>query len=229
MACVRRVVRSRPPHDHSSSMRNLFSALGALLILLSFGGLLALVMPAPVTASLSAPLRSLAGLVTHSGVAENVTLPVDTGAPSARPITRLVISDIQLDTPVVPSPLVERDGVTTWDVPPIVAGHAQGTPGAGETGNAVLLGHVTSLHLGNVFEQLNELRAGQTILVYSGQQRFTYRVSDVSNVSRTQVGVLEPTSTRTLTLVTCAGLWVPADHDYAERLIVRATLTDPPS
>ncbi|MGI9147653.1 MAG: sortase [Chloroflexota bacterium] len=207
-------------------MRKLLSALGALLIVLSLCGSVLLVMPPSEAAP--EPLRSIAAFVTRveGADAPSSTIPVDTGAASVRPITRLVISDIQLDTQVVPSPLVERDGVTTWDVPPIVAGHAQGTPGAGESGNAVLLGHVTSLHLGNVFEQLNQLQAGELILVYSDQQSFTYRVSDVSSVARTDTGVLDPTSTPTLTLITCTGLWLPAAHDYAERLIVRATLTN---
>lgn len=208
-------------------MRNLASRLGALLILLSLGGSVLLVIPPPAVAP--APLRSIAAFVTRVAGAGNAVpneIPLDTGPPSARPITRLTISDIDLDSQVVPSPLVERDGVTTWEVPPIVVGHAQGTPGAGESGNAVLLGHVTSLHLGNVFEHLDQLHAGAAILVYSDQQRFTYHVADVSNVSRTDVGVLDPTSVPTLTLVTCTGLWLPAAHDYAERLIVRATLTD---
>ncbi|MDQ6674660.1 MAG: sortase [Chloroflexota bacterium] len=206
-------------------MRSLASALGALLILVSLCGSALLVIPPPETAP--APLRSIAALITRVGGTDAAPLgiPVDTGPASPRPITRLVIPDIQMDTQVVESPLVERDGVTTWDVPPIVAGHAQGTPGAGESGNAVLLGHVTSLHLGNVFEQLNELRGGETILVYSDQQRFAYRVSEVSNVSRTATGVLDPTPTPTLTLVTCAGLWLATAHDYAERLIVHASLT----
>src|SRR5258708_27206758 len=75
-------------------------------------------------------------------------------------ITRLVIPSIDLDAAVVPAPLVEHDGVTTWDIPKFVAGHAEGSAGAGEPGNSVLIVHVTTLTLGHAFEDLDKLRSG---------------------------------------------------------------------
>jgi hypothetical protein len=78
-----------------------------------------------------------------------------TPTPEARrPITRLVITSIDLDTDVVAAPLVDSAGVQTWQVPAFKAGHAQDTAGAGQRGNAILIGHVSSLNSGDVFKNL---------------------------------------------------------------------------
>ena len=141
------------------------------------------------------------------------------------PITRLVIPGIDLDTAVAPAPLVEHAGTTTWDVPKFVAGHAEGTPGAGEPGNAILIGHVSSITLGNVFEHLDRVHAGDHVRVFSAQREFNYQVSSVRSVSRSDVSVLDRTDTPALTLITCTGLWLPTVWDYTERLVVRAELS----
>jgi LPXTG-site transpeptidase (sortase) family protein len=141
-----------------------------------------------------------------------------------RPITRVVIPDISLDAPAVAAGLVERGGAITWDVPPFKIGHAQETAGAGDVGNAVLVGHVTSRSLGNVFEHLHEVAPGDAVEVFSNDRQFTYRVVDVRTVGRTDVSVVQTTVTPSVTLLTCTGLWLPLLNDYAERVVVRAEL-----
>ena len=141
------------------------------------------------------------------------------------PITRLVIPQIDLDTGVVLAPLVEHAGTTTWDVPRFVAGHAEGTPGAGGPGNAIVIGHVTSVTLGNVFEHLDRVHASDRVSVFSAQREFEYRVVSVRSVSRSDVSVLDSTDTPALTLITCTGLWLPTVWDYTERLVVSAELS----
>jgi sortase A len=171
------------------------------------------------------------------------TAPVETVAPtplpseptpiavahddSARPITWLAIPRINLQTQVVPAHLVEDGDSVTWDIPKFVAGHAESTAGAGQVGNAVVLGHLISRTLGNVFENLDRTRPGDVLHVRSGAQEFNYTVVDVRNVDRLDVDVLDPTSTPTITLITCAGVWNPLLHDYMERLIVRGELMSP--
>jgi len=140
------------------------------------------------------------------------------------PITRLVISTLKLDTPVVPTPLVDHDGASTWEVPKFVVGHAQGTAYAGQVGNSLLIGHLTSLTLGNVFEHLNGIRPGALVQVFSADHEFDYRVSTVRSVSRTDLSVLEPGTVPSLTLLTCTGVWLPTVGDYSERLVVNAEL-----
>jgi sortase A len=148
-------------------------------------------------------------------------------APAAsRPITRVVIPSISLDAPSVPAGLIKRGGAVTWDVPAFKIGHAQDTAGAGRAGNAVLVGHVTSRNVGNVFAHLHEVRIGDAVQVFNAQQRFAYRVVNVRTVSRADVSVVETTDTPSLTLVTCTGLWLPLVNDYAERLAVRAELVE---
>jgi LPXTG-site transpeptidase (sortase) family protein len=139
------------------------------------------------------------------------------------PISRIAIPSIKLEAEVVVAPFVDRDG-GTWDVPPYKAGHAQLTPGAGEVGNTVIFGHLTSLTLGNVFEHLDRTQAGDVVRLYTGDRSFDYRITQVRRVARDDVSVLNPTDKPAVTLITCAGIWLPFVHDYSERLVVRGDL-----
>jgi LPXTG-site transpeptidase (sortase) family protein len=202
--------------------------------------------PAPATPTAQAALISVAASALATPTPQAAPLPVETPIPteapaptaapppvgainpkSGRPITWLAIPRIHLQTEVVPADLVAQDDSVTWQIPKFVAGHAESTAGAGEVGNAVVLGHLVSRSLGNVFENLNRTRPGDLVRVGSGADEFDYTVTDVANVDRTDVEVLDPTATPTITLVTCAGLWNPILGDYMERLIVRAQLTSP--
>ena len=151
-------------------------------------------------------------------------VPAPTQVPSYE-ITRLVLPRIKLETDVVPAPLVQKDDDSlTWDVPPFVAGHADGTAGAGEIGNAVLFGHVTSRSLGNVFLTLDKAKVDDEVQVFSGSRMFEYRVVEVHAVARDDVSVLDPTDSSSISLITCTGTWNPVIWDYMQRLVVRAEL-----
>jgi len=131
---------------------------------------------------------------------------------------------ISLRAEVVPAKLVPTDGGLTWEVPAFKAGHAEASAGAGETGNAVLFGHVVSKHLGNVFKDLDKIRVGDRVQVLSERQEFDYEVVDVREVDRTDVSVVQPTAKPSISLITCTGLWLPPVRDFAKRLVVRAEL-----
>jgi len=149
-----------------------------------------------------------------------------TTAATPQPITGIAIDRIGLQADVVESPLIERDGALTWEVPAFKVGHAEGTAGAREPGNAVLLGHVTSVRSGNVFATLDQVVVGDLVGVRSGSQSFPYAVVSVDRVDRTDSTVLDQqTSTPTVSLVTCTGVWLPTIWDYTERLVVRAQLS----
>jgi sortase A len=157
--------------------------------------------------------------------AKQASIADPTATPTSnRPVTRVVIPSISLDAPSVPVGLVRQDSAVTWDVPPFKIGYALETGGAGDPGNAVLVGHVTSRSLGNVFEHLHEVRVGDAVQLFSDQAQFTYRVVDVRTVARNDVSVVEPTATPSATLITCTGAWIPVLNDYAQRLVVRAEL-----
>jgi LPXTG-site transpeptidase (sortase) family protein len=142
----------------------------------------------------------------------------------ARPITHLEIPSIELSADVVPADLVAVDGGYTWQVPAFSVGHAETTAGAGQPGNAVLLGHVTSLHSGNVFQDLDRVHTGDTVQVFSDADEFVYQVVSTSRVPRSDSSVLQPTSATGVTLITCTGMWLPTIWDYTERLVVYAEL-----
>jgi sortase A len=124
----------------------------------------------------------------------------------------------------VPSKFVYLAQGGTWQVPAFKVGHAEFTGGAGQVGNAVLLGHVASRGLGNVFENLEHARVGDHLEISGRSGGFTYQVVDVLRVPRTEVSVLQPTDTPAISLITCTGLWLPNLQDYAERIVVRGEL-----
>jgi LPXTG-site transpeptidase (sortase) family protein len=123
---------------------------------------------------------------------------------------------------VVFAPLVRQGNDTTWAVPAYRVGHAQYTAGAGDVGNVVLIGHVSSLDAGSVFHDLHLMQMGDTIFVDSRVASYKYVVSYSKIVARSDVSVASWTPDRSLTLITCAGSWVPAIDDYASRLVIRA-------
>ena len=95
---------------------------------------------------------------------------------------------------------------------------------AREVGNAVLMGHISSIHSGDVFKNLNRLQVGDQIDVFSGERRFTYHVDEVRADPRADVEMVEPTTEPVISLFTCTGTWNPVIWDFTERLFVRARL-----
>lgn len=143
---------------------------------------------------------------------------------TARPISHIRIDRLSLDAQVVPARMVESGDALTWEVPKFRAGHAERTAGAGDLGNAVLLGHVSSRTSGNVFADLEEARVGDEIQVESPDGVFVYHVTETMVVDREDTTLLKSTPTPTLTLVTCTGIWNPLIWEYEQRFVVRAEL-----
>jgi sortase A len=170
----------------------------------------------PQTAAVEAPAED--GMEPYADV-EGEPAPV-----AFEPITRIRMPRLQIDSEVVPSPFVQVADSGTWEVPAFKVGHAEYTAGAGQLGNAVLFGHVTSRSLGNVFQSLERARRGDLVEISSGDEDFTYEVVEIRKVPRTDVSVVEPTDSASASLITCTGLWLPYLNDYAERLVVRAEL-----
>lgn len=132
---------------------------------------------------------------------------------SAPEPTHLAIPAIELDTPITEVFVV--DGA--WEVADYAAGYLHGTGLPGEIGNAVLAGHAGLR--GAVFRDLGRLAAGDEILIDAAGWRYRYRVRESKNVYPTQIEVLDPTPTATLTLMTCTN-W------DTQRLVVVADLVD---
>ena len=136
-----------------------------------------------------------------------------------RPATRLVIPAMDLDVPVTISPIVNQ----TWQVDHLGTewvGHLEGTASPGDSSNVVLAGHVTVAH--NVFGPfagLGQLEAGDPIILYVGNQAYTYVVDHRQLVNRTDIHVAYPSDIAQVTLITCSN-WSDELGAYQERLIV---------
>lgn len=178
-------------------------------------GMLAAAPPSAPTPTAPLPTRTPSPAITPVALTAGLT---------RAPITRLLVPRIRLDAGVVPSQLISENGALTWEVPAFRVGHGVYTAGAGEPGNGVLIGHVSSLNLGNVFRDLNRVRMGDVLQVFSEDRGFDYVVTEVREVPRTDLSLLASREGAAVTLVTCVGQWLPDIRDYAERLIVRATL-----
>lgn len=97
-------------------------------------------------------------------------------------------------------------------------GHFEGTAMPGEKGNCSIAGH-RSYTYSQFFNRLDELTAGDEIIIKTSGGTFRYVVYDKFVVEPSRVEVLNATADATLTLVTCTPIRV-ATH----RLIVKAKL-----
>src|SRR5438067_270543 len=139
-------------------LNRLLGAAGNLLIVSALAGLLILDVSL-IGASLSQGSVEDAEELASDLVEEAAEpQPIHLSATEA-PITRVEIARIGLRSPVVLSKYLDSDG-GTWEIPAFRVGHAEFTAGAGQPGNAVLLGHLTSIGVGQVFRDLNRVRVG---------------------------------------------------------------------
>lgn len=98
----------------------------------------------------------------------------------------------------------------------------------GEPGTTVIAGHFNnSLGLAGVFERLNQIELGDTIVVHgeSGEARYVVRelsVHDASNAPLEQL--FATTGASRLVLITCDGAWDRGTRTYDKRLIVVAEM-----
>ncbi len=56
---------------------------------------------------------------------------------------------------------------------------------------------------GEVFRDLDQLKPGDEVVVYTGQRAYTYVVTGWKVVEPTQVEVMDPSSHASLTLISC--------------------------
>ncbi len=147
--------------------------------------------------------------------------------------SRLVIPAIKVDTPVVElgwSKKKTSDGsiFSEWDVAEYAAGWHKNSSLPGGTGNIVMSGHNNIL--GSVFRELDLLKRGDPISVYSGGNEYAYEVDEVlilpekfASVEQRQANVeyIEATEDNRLTLVSC---WPRNDNTHRVVVIARPKL-----
>lgn len=88
-----------------------------------------------------------------------------------------------------------------WEELKFGIGQVMGTALPGETGNGVYAAHNDIF--GEYFRHLDQLRPGDEILIYTASQEFRYIVREWRIVEPTEVSVMDPTPTPTITLISC--------------------------
>lgn len=152
-------------------------------------------------------------------------VPTDTAAESGpsptalpaeskvEPIATIRIPSIKLMLPVL-------EGATQKNMKSAAA-HLKETAPIGEIGNAAIAAHRMRAK-GKLFNRLNEVKAGDEIIIETKTGKFTYIVYDTSIVLPTDVSVLNYNDKdKRLTLITCDPV-----VDPTHRLIVHAAIKE---
>lgn len=134
-------------------------------------------------------------------------LPIPTPGPKQG--IRIQIPSIDVDAPIV-----QGDG---WEQLKKGVGQTIGTPHPGEDGNIVLSAHNDIF--GEIFRDLDKLKTGDKIVLYTSQRPYTYVIRDTSIVEPTQVGVMAPSDDPEITLISCYPYLVDD-----KRIVVKAEL-----
>jgi LPXTG-site transpeptidase (sortase) family protein len=186
--------------------------------------------------------RRSRGLVAWAGIATAAVLgigvlywwvnrPAPPPAPEAEPVVAeeepfpevsLVIPQIGIEAEMIEAPFVARQ----WDISRLTdeVAHLAGTAFPGDSGNAVLAGHITIPGAGwGPFQELEILEPGDRIFIERDGETYVYEVTELMVVDRTEVSVAFPTEDTRLTLITCSG-WDEELDDYVQRIVVVAHL-----
>ncbi|MEV4824096.1 class F sortase [Micromonospora sp. NPDC049274] len=156
-------------------------------------------------------------------------------APDLAPLPRAAPVQVRIPAIGVRAEIVAVgvDAAGVLEVPPLdkptVAGWYRHGVSPGETGNAVLVGHVDSPAGPAVFFDLGRLRAGQEIQVTRADTRVTtFTVDGVHAYPKNAFPsglVYGPADAAGLRLITCGGPFDDATGNYVDNIVVFATRT----
>ena len=191
--------------------RSLRAAEGILLLV----GVLALGAYAAVHVSAAREQKALA-----QELEQQFSRKASSAAASPTPMHTVVRSGsvvARIEVPRLGMSTMAREGADALTLSKAV-GHVPDTALPGEPGNAAFAGHRDTF-----FRPLKGIRKGDEIVVTTAAGQYVYAVDETRVVKPSDVWVLEPTGTATLTLVTC----YPFNYIGAapDRFIVRATRT----
>lgn len=109
------------------------------------------------------------------------------------------------------------EGVRYEDIKYVV-GHFPGSPMPGEKGNFSIAGHRIS-YFGQAFKDIDKLEKGDKVKVTYNGKEYTYKVTDMYEVTPDETEALNPTKDATITIVTCT-------TDAKNRVIVKGKLVE---
>jgi sortase A len=139
----------------------------------------------------------------------NLALPT----PGPQQAVRMQIPAIKVDAPVV-----QGDG---WEQLKKGIGQHLGTPNPGQKGNLVVSAHNDIF--GQIFRDLDRLKPGDTVVVFTNTRTYTYVVRQTRIVEPTSIEVMSSTNDPVLTLISC----YPYRVDN-KRIVVTAALQEAP-
>jgi len=177
-----------------------------------------------LAASITLLLGGIAGCGTSSNVATPGKAPVRPGA--VQPAV-LRIPSLGVDT------RLERLGLGATGAlqpprNPQEAGWFAGGPVPGETGPAVIAGHLDSTHGPAVFYRLAQLRAGDRIFVErTDGTTVVFRVQSVQTYPKAAFPTAEvygPTPEAALRLITCGGTFDRSHQTYEDNVVAYAAV-----
>jgi sortase A len=143
--------------------------------------------------------------------------PGPTEDPTLRLPIRMVVPKLKMDIRVREVELQFSADQANWEVADFMAGHHTGTANPGEMGNVVIAGHRDIR--GKVFLNLDKLKEGDEIFLYTGLGIYRYIVRGSTIVKPTRIDVMNPTDDARLTLITCTPIGLATN-----RLIIVADL-----
>ena len=150
--------------------------------------------------------------ILHSGPARETDQPRSAAPRRVEPTPGSTIG--RIDIPRLGVSAIVRAGSDAKTLR-LAVGHIPGTALPGEAGNVGLAGHRDTF-----FRPLRRIRVGDAITLTMANGDFEYLVESIAIVPPGDIDVIQPTSQRTLTLITCFPFsYVGAAPD---RLIVRA-------
>jgi len=147
-----------------------------------------------------------------------------------RPLVQAMAIEVVLPTPGpeqairiripaigVDAPIVQGD---EWEQLKKGVGQHIGSANPGEKNNVVLTAHNDVF--GEIFRDLDRLKPGDEVILYTSQRSYTYIVTSTERVAPTRVEVMAPTKEAVVTLISCYPYLVDT-----ERIVVRAELQGP--
>jgi len=156
-----------------------------------------------------------------TGVKAPVAHKTSTDAAFGLPV-RLQIPKLQVDANISYMGLTS-DG--SMDVPPDlinVGWYKYGTK-PGNTGSAVIAGHLEGTEDMGVFSDLSKLRTGDTVSVRNDRNKtisFTVRETKTYKQDERPIEIFNKTDGIYLNLITCSGIWNNSQKRYSHRLVV---------
>ena len=118
-------------------------------------------------------------------------IPIPTPGPEQA--NRIQIPAINVDAPIV-----QGDG---WEQLKKGVGQHIGTAKPGDKGNVVLSAHNDIF--GEIFRDLDRLRPGDQVILYTSQRSYTYLITSSKTVEPNEVSAMAPTNYPTVTLISC--------------------------